>query len=71
MFGAACRSRRKVRTETPEENSVLPEELISKMRQARKNLNVTLERSSPAQHVLHIKSLAAGLRIVMKRLSPC
>ena len=40
------------------------------MCQARANVNVTLEGSDPAQHVLHLQALCRGLRIVLRRLTP-
>ena len=58
-------------TENPEENSVLPEELISEMRRARENVSDTLAGGQPEIHAAHVAALNRGLRLVMKRLNPC
>jgi len=57
-------------TEFPEQLEDIPEELRQKMRQARVNVNATLEGSDPIQHVRHLQALNKGLRIVLRRLVP-
>jgi hypothetical protein len=60
----------KLGTEFPEQLEGIPDELRLKMRQARANVNATLEGSAPAQHVLHLQALNKGLRFVLRRLLP-
>ena len=60
----------KLGTDMPEQLPDIPEVLRTKMCQARANVNATLEGSNPEQHVLHVKALNKGLRIILRRLAP-
>jgi hypothetical protein len=58
-------------TDQPELLDAIPIELREKMQRQRQKVSATLEGVDPAVHAAHVEALTKGIRMIMKRLSPC
>ena len=55
-------------TVVPETNAMLGADLITKMRRQRVKVDASLD-GPPEAHAAHVRSLAQGMRVCMKRLA--
>jgi hypothetical protein len=58
-------------TDQPELANTIPVELRNKIQRQRAKVSATLEGVDPDVHALHVAALTKGLKLVLKRLSPC
>jgi hypothetical protein len=60
----------KLGTEYPERLPQVPEGIRAKMARQRDKVSASLSGTRPEDHVAHVESLNAGLRLLLRRLSP-